>query len=80
MIIKYHGCQGEAMQLIPYYLIDIIYKTVKPSYLKKLQVIQNTKNLIFQVIVSFTPYCCWRKQIFDGILPGGMSNSLLPKA
>ena len=68
------------MQLIPYFLIDIIYKTVKSSHLKKLQAIQNTKNLIFQVIVSSTPYCCWRKQIFEGILPGGMSNSLLPKA
>ena len=35
---------------IPYYMIDIIYKTVKPSQLKKLQIIKNIKNLMFQVI------------------------------
>ena len=34
-------------------MIDIIYKTVKPSHLKKLQIIQNIKNLVFQVIFIF---------------------------
>ena len=35
-------------------MIDIIYKTVKPSHLKKLQVIQNMKNQMLQVIFIFS--------------------------
>ena len=34
-------------------MIDIIYKTVKPSYLKKLQIIQNINKLMFQIIFIF---------------------------
>ena len=30
-------------------MIDIIYKTLKPLHLKKLQITQNIKNLMFQV-------------------------------
>ena len=58
-------------QQIPYYVIDIIYKTVKLSYLKKSQIIQNMRNVMFQVIFIFsdwilieqiifssTPFCC----------------------
>ena len=26
------------------------------------------------------PFCCWGKQIFEQMLPGGMSNFLLPRA
>ena len=37
-------------------MINIIYKIVKPSYLKKLQIIQNTKNLMFQVIFLFSDW------------------------
>ena len=44
LVSNYHDCKGEAIKLIPYYMIDIIYKTVKPSRLKKLQIIQNIKN------------------------------------
>ena len=57
-------------------MIDI-YKTVKPSHLEKLKIIQNINNLMFyvisifanwilikQIIVSSTPFCCWGKQIF----------------
>ena len=90
LVSNYHGCKGEAIKLISYYMIDIIYKTVKPSHLKKLQIIQNIKNLMFQaififsdlilikqIIVSSTPFCCWGKQIFERMLPGGMSNFLL---
>ena len=40
------------MKLITHYLIDIIYKTVKPSHLEKLQLMQNMNNLMFQVIFS----------------------------
>ena len=93
--IKNHhgGCTVETIKLIPYYIIDIIYKTLKPLHLKKMQIIQNIKNLIFHVIfifsdwilikqikVSSTPFCCWEKQIFERMLPGGMSNFLLPRA
>ena len=73
-------------------MMDMIYKTGKLSHLKKLQIIQNIKNLIFkvififsdwilikQILVSFTPFCCWGKQIFERMLPGGMSNFLLPR-
>ena len=65
-------------KIIPYCMIDIIYKTLKPSHFTKKQIIQNIKNLMFQVIfifsdwilikqiiVSSTPFCCWGKQIFE---------------
>ena len=35
-------------------MIDIIYKTVKPSHLEKLQIIKNINNLMFQVIFIFS--------------------------
>ena len=35
-------------------MTDIIYKTVKLSYLKKLQIIQNIKSLVFQFIFMFS--------------------------
>ena len=35
LVSNYHGCKEEAIKLIPYYMIDIIYKTVKSSLLKK---------------------------------------------
>ena len=63
-------------------MIDVIYKTVKPSHLKKLQIIQNIKNLILQVIfifsdwslikliiISSTPFCCWGEKIFERMPP-----------
>ena len=89
-LFNYHGCLRKALKLISYWMIDIIYKTVYPSHLKKLQ-IQNIKNLMFQVILFFsdgilkkpiaifsTPFCKWGKQIFDRTLPWGISNFLLP--
>ena len=54
LVSNYHGCNGEAINLIPHYMIDIIYKTVKPSHLQKLQIIQNINNLMFQVIFIFS--------------------------
>ena len=53
LISNYHGFKGKAMKLIPYYIIDIIYKSVTSSRLKKLQITQNIKNLMFQVILVF---------------------------
>ena len=44
LVSNYYGCKGEAIKLIPYYMIDIIYKTVKLSHLKKLKIIQNIKK------------------------------------
>ena len=41
---NYHCCKGETINLTPHYLIDIIHKTVKPSNLEKLQIIQNIIN------------------------------------
>ena len=44
------------MKLIPQYLIDIIHKTVRPSHLEKLQIIENINKLIFQVIFIFSDW------------------------
>ena len=54
LVSNYHGCKGEAIKLIPDHMIDIIYKTVKPTHLKRLHIIQNIKNLMFQVIFIFS--------------------------
>ena len=40
-------CKGEAINLIPHYMIDNISKTVKSSHQEKLQIIQNINNLMF---------------------------------
>ena len=42
------------MNLISHYVVDIIYKTIKASHLKTLQIIQNRNNLMFQVIFKFS--------------------------
>ena len=36
LVSNYHGFKGEAIKLIPDYIIYITYKTVKPSHLKQL--------------------------------------------
>ena len=54
LVSNYHGCKEEVINLIPHYLIDIIYKTVKPSHLEKLKTIQNVNKLMFQVIFIFS--------------------------
>ena len=72
-------------------MIDTIYKAVKQSHLKKLQIIQNINNLMIQaifiwnkilikqIIVFSTPFYCRRKQIFEKMPPGGMKNFPLPR-
>ena len=72
-------------------MIDTIYKAVKQSHLKKLQIIQNINNLMLQaifiwnkilikqIIVFSTPFYCRRKQIFEKMPPGGMNNFPLPR-
>ena len=47
LVSNHYGCKGETIKFIPYYLTDIIYKTVKPSHLKKLQIIQNINNIMY---------------------------------
>ena len=53
---NYHGCKEEGINLVPHYLIDIIHKAIKPSYLEKLQIIQNINKLMFQVIFIFSDW------------------------
>ena len=91
LVSNYHDCIREALKLVSYCMIDVIYKIVYPSHLKELQIVQNIKILIFEVILIFsdwilvkqivifsTPFCLWAKHIFDRTLPWGMSNFLLP--
>ena len=56
LVSNYHGCKEEVINLIPHYLIDIIYKIVtitqshshhtklQPSHLEKLQLNQMEIN------------------------------------
>ena len=60
---NYHGCKEEAINLIPHYLIDIIHKTVKPSHLEKLQIIQNVNKLMLQVIFIFSDWISMKQII-----------------
>ena len=39
LVSNYRGCKGEAIKLILYDMIDVIYKAAKPSDLKNLQTI-----------------------------------------
>ena len=73
-------------------MIDIIYKTVMPSHLKKLQIILKIKSLMFQVIFIFSdwilikqsfflhPFLLLVETDFRKILPGRTSNFLLSRA
>ena len=54
LVLTFYGCKGETIKLMPYYMIDIIHETVKPSHLKKLQIIKNINNLMSQVIFIFS--------------------------
>ena len=54
---NYQGCKEETINLIPRNLIDIIRKTVKPSHLEKLKIIQNINKLILiKQIIAKTLY------------------------
>ena len=48
------GCKEEVISLIPHYLIDIVHRTVKPSHLEKLQIIEDINKLMVQVIFVFS--------------------------
>ena len=64
---NYNGCRGEAIKLIPRYLIDI-HKTVKPSHLEKLQIIQDMYKLMFQVIFIFSAWILIKQIIVSSTL------------
>ena len=68
LVSNYHGCKGEAMNLILNYLIDIIYKTVKPPHLKKLQIVQNINELMFQAILIFSDWILIKQIIVSSTL------------
>ena len=76
LVSNYHSWKGELIKLIPQYMVDIIYKTLKSSHLKKLQIIENINNLMFQIIFIFserllikqiivysTPFCYWGRTL-----------------
>ena len=56
LVSNYHGCKGEAINLLRHYLIDIINKTVKTLHLENVQIIQNIKKLMLQVIFIFSDW------------------------
>ena len=88
LVSKYHLCKGETINLIPHYLIDVIYKTVKLSHLGKSQFILNINNLMFQIIVIFSDWIMIKQIIvfsfpfalgetdFQNILTGILSEEL----
>ena len=78
LVSNYHGCEEEAINLIPHYLIDIISKTVKPLHLEKLlQIIQNVQNkpiiqnkLMFKVIFTLSDWILIEQIIAFSTLSG----------
>ena len=88
LVSYYHGCKGEAINLIPHYLVDIIHKTVKPSHLKQLQIMQDITKLMFQVILIFSDWILIKQIIvsstlfafgktdFQKVLPGVLIGEL----
>ena len=52
LVSNYHSCKGEAIKLITYCMIDIICKTVKPSHLKKLKIMQNIKKPNVRILIK----------------------------
>ena len=45
LVSEYPGCKREAIKLILYYMLDVIYKII--------QIVQNINNLTFQAIYIF---------------------------
>ena len=75
---NYHGCKEEVINLIPHYLIDIIYKIVaKAITFRKIAIIPNGKKLMFQFIFIFSDWILIEQIIdFQKILPGVLSGGL----
>ena len=75
---NYHGCKEEVINLIPHYLIDIIYKIVKPSHLEKLQMTQYVNKLMFQVIFIL-PDWILIEQIIASSTPSVLGENIFSK-
>ena len=83
---NYHGCKEEVINLIPHYLIDIIYKIVaKAITFRKIAIIPNGNKLMFQVIFIFSDWILTElpptpsvlgETDFQKILPGVLSGGL----
>ena len=86
---NYHGCKEEVINLIPHYLIDIIYKIVaKAITFRKIAIVPNGNKLMFQVIFIFSDWILIEQIIasstpsvlgetdFQKILPGVLSGGL----
>ena len=55
--VNYHGCKEELINLIPHYLIDIIFKIVaKAITFRKIVIVLNGNKLMFQVIFLFSDW------------------------
>ena len=50
-------------------MIDLICKTVKPSHLEKLQIMQNIKNLMLQVIFIYSDWIFIKQIIVRSLRP-----------
>ena len=91
LLSNYHRCKRETIQLITYYMVDIICNTGKPSHLKK-----NTNHAKYKKpnvpshrhifwlsfdkanIVSSTLLCCFGKQTFEECCLGEWVISFCP--
>ena len=57
LVLNYYGSQEEVINLIPHYLIDIIYKIVaKAITFRKIAVVPNGNKLMIQVICIFSDW------------------------
>ena len=56
LVSNYHGCKEEVINLIPHYLIDVIYKILAKSitFGKIIPIIPNGNKLMFQAIFIFS--------------------------
>ena len=88
-MLNYYGSKEEVVNLIPHYLIDIIYNIVaKAITFRKIAIVPNGNKLIFQVIFIFSDWILIEQIIasstpsvlgetdFQKILPGVLSGGL----
>ena len=60
LVLNYHGCKGEAINLISHCLIDISHKTVTPSF--------SDWSLIKQIIVFPTTFVLGKTRNMKGCI------------
>ena len=90
LVSNYHGCKEEVINLIPHYLIDIIYKIVaKAIPFRKIAFVPNRNKLMLQIIfilsdwifmeqiiASSTPSVLAGERDFQKILPEALRGEL----